>query len=82
MLEVQAIKFVRSMKRQVASNPLIVTEEWSTNWLRDVYDSFEKAKSEGKPTEVYLQAEEEFLQARQEGRIIVRNDDGSGSSVG
>ena len=79
MLEVQALKFARSFARQV---DLIVTKEWTDNWLRDLYDSFEKAQKDGKSTENFLKAEEEFIRGRHEGRIIVREDDGSGSSAG
>ena len=79
MLEIQALKFARTFKKQV---DLIVTEEWTRNWLRDLYESHEKAERDGKSTEYFLQAEEEFIRGRHEGRIIVRDDDGSGSSVG
>jgi hypothetical protein len=82
MLDIQALKFARSMSRQVASNPLIVTPEWSTNWLRDLYDSFETAVDDGESTENFLKAEEEYIRARDEGRIIVRDPEGSDSSAG
>ena len=79
MLEIQALKFARTFKKSVE---LILTEEWTRKWLSDLYDSHEKAKKDGKSTEYFLQAEEEFVRGRHEGRIIVRKDDGSGSSAG
>lgn len=82
MLEITALKFARTMKKQVALNPLIVYRAWADDWLRDLYASFEKAVEEGKPTEYFLQAEEEWLSARAEGRIVIREPDGSNSSAG
>ena len=82
MLEVQAIKFARSMKRQVTRAPLIVYRAWADNWTKDLVESFEKAKKEGKDTKYFLQAEEEWINALAEGRIVIRDDDGSNSSDG
>ena len=79
MLDNQALRFARTFAKQV---DLVVTREWMDNWLRDLYVSFEKALKEGKSTENFLKAEEEFIRGRDEGRIIVREDDGSGSSAG
>jgi hypothetical protein len=82
MLEIQALKFARSMRRQVAHNPLIVYRAWADDWLRDLYDSFEKAQKAGKETKYFLEAEEAWVSARSEGRIVIREDDGSDSSDG
>lgn len=68
MLEVQALKFVRSFRKQTS---LILSQQWMDDWMRDLYASFERALERGEDTIPFLQAEEEFLKARREGRITI-----------
>lgn len=80
MNEIQALKFARVFKKHTVESPLILEKAYADNWLRELYDSFEKAQGKKEDVEPYLQAEEEFLRGRHEERIIVR--DGSDSSAG
>jgi hypothetical protein len=70
MQEVQALKFARSFTRQV---DLVVTQEWVDNWMRDLESSLAVAQNDGKDTENFLKAEEEFVRGCDEGRIIIRD---------